>query len=479
MSVSRRTLLGGGAAILGTAGLGVAARYVSQPEWPSAETHWGWHLDADGNGVVDTDDAAIVRAALGSRRGRGLDPLPGWDPRADVLATGAVDPAHVAAVEAYSGRRLPVRPMVVCFHYGWYRSSRRRGGAPTMRYRGGNYASSSRPTEERFNRLKNEFGLGADLLSWIDNEAVRGAYERGYLAASNLSTRRFGLLFESVIELGGEGARLRFGGDSPIPALLATKFGRMGAWMARAVQERGARPLELDGRPVVYLFASHLFGADDDDLPAVSDALLGARATFAEAYGAPPWLIGEESPFPFDRDVRVDRRWRARWLDAVTRYHHYDERQARELAPGGGWRLDAEHRRRIVDNEARAVEAFRGTRNELTDAPLLVVPSAAAGFAKQGMPTLVASGSDYLELLRDLQELTDRHLERDHPDAPGSTRLPWPLVFVGSWNEEFEGHALMPAARNEALVEGSRDGFDWLWAIRRLYGWNHHARDLG
>lgn len=475
--LSRRSILAGSALALigrrarGTTSSGPAAESTLAQRWP-------WPFDADGDGHLGTADRAIVAAALGRRRGAGIASLPGWDHRADVLATGAVTASDLAAWEALAAAvppvALPPRPLVTCFHYGWYRTARR-GGSATMRYRGGHYVSASRRTEEEFNRLKHEFGISADLLSWIEQPSNRTAFERGYLAAASLRERRFGFLYETVINLEARG-RLAFRRSPELARRLAAGFAAMGEWASRAVGERGARPLAPGGRPVVYLFASHLFGDTRDDLPAVGEALAAARDAFARAFGRPPFLIGDESPFPADGGVAFDRAYRARWFDAVTRYHHYDEREIRGLAGGSpAVRLDAEHRARIVANEQRAIDGFRGVRNEFTGAPLLVVPSSAAGFAKQDMPALRATGEEYRALLADIQSLTDRHLAHDHAGRLGTAELPAALVLVGSWNEEFEGHALMPAAANEALVESGQDGFEWLRAIRGLYGWNHHA----
>lgn len=475
---SRRGLLAGSA----TAFLGfTAAPWINGLRTGAArsapESRWPWPYDVDGDGRLGDGDRAAIGAALGRRRGSDLAAAPGWTPAADFLAVGSIESDHLAAwdrVAAAVREPLPPRPVLVCFHYGWYRGRARRGGTPTVRYRGGSYASASRGTEEEFHRLKSEFGIDADLLSWIDRPTIRHAYERGYLAAENLHLRRFGLLYETVINL-GSGVRMPFASPADTGARLVDGFRRMADWAAHAVRERGARPLTVDGRPVVYIFASHLFGSTRDDLPAVGQALAGARSAFADVYGAPPYLIGDESPFPDDPGVAFDRAYRALWFDAVTRYHHYDERQARRLASaqGGALRLDAGHRARLVANEARAVAGFRGVHNEHTGAPVLVVPSSAAGFAKTGMPPLRASESDYRELLAAMLQLTDEHLARDHGDRLGTPALPAPLVMVGSWNEEFEGHALMPAAANHALVDSGRHGFEWLYAIKGLYGTTH------
>lgn len=338
-----------------------------------------------------------------------------------------------------------------------------------VRYVGGDYLSTDRRTEEQFNALKEEFGISADVLSWIDNREVLRAYERGYLSASNRTRRRVGLLYESQINLAASG-RIDMARNEPHAAKLAQDFRRMGQWLVEAAGDNMSGLLRIDGRPLVYLYGSHTFGPSDRDLPAVGAALIRARDEFAEAFGAYPYLVGDESIFPGDTEVAFDRRYRARYFDAVTRYHHYDEPHIRALGSDSAVRMDARYRQGIVALERRNMEGFGAVRNRHTDASVVVVPSAAAGFAKRGLPSLRASREDYGAWLEAMQELTDEHLAdrgRKRLDAAGPES---PLVFVGSWNEEFEGHALMPAAQSRALADRRQGGFDWLYAIKSRYG---------
>jgi hypothetical protein len=434
---------------------------------------WPWSLDANGDGQIDAEDLDLITSLIGTRRGNGLRPAPGWDPRGDVLAQGRVARAAERAARLGLGLPVPVRPLVACWHYGWYRRATRRGDPVTMRYRGGAYSSSSRATEEEFNRLKGEFGIDVDLLSWIDAPHVMGAYERGYLAARNLRSRRFGLLYEPLLNMGVSG-RVEFTDESSYGPKLVSDFAAMGRWLARAAG-RG-RPAQLDGRPLVYVFASHVFGRHDGELASVGRSLTQARNAFAEAYGALPYLIGDEALFPGDAAAGIDRLYRASYCDAITRYHHYDETQVRAAGGGADLNLDADHRARIAHTERRTATAFAAVRCRFTEAPLLVIPSSAAGFAKRGMPSVKASRDEYAAWLREAQTITDEHVEARHRGRVGTPRLQAPLAIVGSWNEEYEGHAVMPASQNSALRDGSHAGFDWLYAIRSLYGSVQPAR---
>ncbi len=401
-----------------------------------------------------------------------MRPGSGWDARLDFAAEGYINEDHVARFERLAPlgqNRLPARPTTACFHYGWYGPGRRQRETPTVRYLGGNYQSTDRRTEEEFNDLKAEFGIDADILSWIDDREVLRAFERGYLSAANRGTRRFGLLYESQINLRARG-RLSMERGSAAATKLIHDFRAMGAWLRDAASTADTEILFVDGRPVVYVFGSHTFGVNDGQLPDVGRALARARSEFAETFGTVPYLIGDESLFPGDPEVRIDRRYRAAYFDAVTRYHHYDEAFIRELGDGETVNLDADYVKRIVELEQRSAAGFDTVRNRYSDRRVRAIPSAAAGFAKRGLPTLQASRHNYETLLDAMQELVnDAHRGERRRRLAVEAGSP-PLVLLGSWNEEFEGHALLPASRSAALADDKHSGFDWLFAIKSRYG---------
>jgi len=453
-----------------------AALALAAPRAASAQSErpvrFPWPFDIDGDGLVSASDRRLVAAAAHLVRDGRARPQSEWDARLDFLGRGRVSADRLAQFDRLApalGTRLPPRPITACWHYGWYSPGRRRRERPTMRYIDGAYLSSDRRTEQAFNAIKEEFGIGADILSWIDNRNVLRAYGSGYLSAANRDRRRFGLLYESQINLNVSG-RVDLARNKSYVGKLLKDFRRMGQWLAESVGSDGPGLLRIDGRPLVYLFGSHTFGPRDRDLPAVGAALIRAREEFAEAFGAYPYLVGDESIFPGDREVALDRRYRARFFDAVTRYHHYDERHVRAIGEDKTVRLDAAYGDRIVRLERRNMAGFADVSSRYTDDPVLVIPSSAAGFAKGGLPSLRASREDYVGFLEAMQGLTDEHLALRHRERLHTGRLAAPLVFVGSWNEEFEGHALMPAAENRALADRRHDGFDWLYAIKSRYG---------
>jgi hypothetical protein len=456
-------------ALLAAFALAVPRGALARPERSS---RFPWPFDIDGDGFISANDRALLASAAPVVRGNRIRPDSDWDARLDFLGRGNVVGdrlAHFDRLAPATGTRVPPRPITACWHYGWYGRGRRRGETATVSYLGGDYLSTDRRTEEQFNALKEEFGISADILSWIDDREVLRAYGRGYLSAANRDRRRFGLLYECQINLAAKG-RIDFAPDGPHAAKLAQDFRRMGQWLAEAAGPDGSGLLRIDGRPVVYLFGSHTFGPANRDLPAVGDALTRARDGFAEAFGAYPYLVGDESIFPGDTEVGFDRRYRAQHFDAVTRYHHYDQPHVQALGNDNAVRMDAAYRDSIVALERRNMAGFAKINNRYTDEPTLVVPSSAAGFAKRGLPSLRASRKDYEDWLEAMQTLTDEHLQQRHKGRQSEGVQTAPLVLVGSWNEEFEGHALMPAAKSRALAEQRQAGFDWLYALKSRYG---------
>jgi len=352
-----------------------------------------WTFDINGDGTVSAADRALIADAGFAMRGDRTSPRSNWDPRLDFLSRGRLLEDNLAEFDRLApalATQLPPRPITACWHYGWYGPGRRQRETPTMRYIGGNYLSTDRRTEETFNNLKNEFGISADMLSWIDNRDTLRAFERGYLSASNRGQRRFGLLYESQINLEARG-RISMSPARRAPTKLAHDFRRMGQWLRDVAGPDRDDVLRIDGRPVIYLYGSHTFGVNNAELPDVGTALVRARDDFAAAFGALPYLVGDESIFPGDAEVALDRRFRAQYFDAITRYHHYDERQVRELGGDRAIRLDADHIARIVALEQRNNTGFAGTRNRWSDQPIVTIPSMAAGFAKRGLPSFLVA----------------------------------------------------------------------------------------
>jgi hypothetical protein len=434
-----------------------------------------WALDIDGNGVVDGNDRAIIARSLGSVRGFGVRPMPGYDYRADLRGIGQVTAEDLEAFDAHAIiGPAAVRPEVICWHYGWYQGARRTDELTTATFLGGDYDSHNARFEADFNDLKNEFGITAELLSWISPPShvddTLNNYNRGYFAAANARTRRFGFLYETTINLGLQGPVQLWPGSTERQRLVEHFRGMARRFVDPGIGTTSAGILRIDGRPVIYLFASHLLGGGSL-LPTMDAALAlqEARQAFIDEAGVPPYLIGDESPALDDR-LDDGRRLRASFFDAVTRYHHYDEQTVAAFAADGPVHLGGDYMLRMIEAEQRALAVFAGLRNRYTGTPVLVIPSSAAGFAKRGLPPVLASRHDYVAFLRAMRQIAEQHVAQANAETPGGARYPAPPVIVGSWNEEFEGHAVFPAARNEAMVPGGFGGFEWLSAIKEVYG---------
>ena len=67
-------------------------------------------------------------------------------------------------------------------------------------------------------------------------------------------------------------------------------------------------------------------------------------------------------------------------------------------------------------------------------------------------------------------------VRQEWPGVVGTTILPAPIYTVGSWNEEYEGHAVLPAQFNLALRDSEQGGFDIGMALKQVFGWNHYAK---
>ena len=439
--------------------------------------------DINGNGLLGSDDTQLMRGALFTSRGFALEPNRGFDFRADVFGRAGIDQDAVDAVSRTIGLlddgvlvNAP-RPITVAWHYGWYDRLRRPLLLQTARYLGGNYLSRNPQVEEGFNRLKNEFGITVDALSWIPTRAsssVLSNYRSGYFAAANAATRYVALLYESILALPQTGGRADFR-SSRVQSQVLSDFGAMAKTLVEARDQYPTRVFLLDGRPVVFIFASHSWGlnpADTTEFGQMAAVVDEARETFRAVYGEYPYLVGEEllqmastsTPSP-------DRVSRAINFDAIYAYHGANLKSSAppfEMTELYG----ALQRFRLT----RATQAVHGLKSRFTGNRLLIIPSLAGGFAKHGLPILSANRQAYADFVKLLTRFySETYLPNEWPGAVGTPALPAPLYSVGSWNEEFEGHAVFPAQFNLALTASTQGGFDFVMALKQVFGWNHYA----
>ena len=477
-SLGRRSLLR-----VGTLGLAGAMRTGLRAQTSAGVTLPAYVADVDGDGQLGAADTQLMRGALFTSRGFAIEPNTGYDYRADVFGRAGIDQDAVDAVSrtiGLLGDGVPVRdprPITVAWHYGWYDRVRRPLLQQTVRYLGGDYLSNDPLVEEEFNRLKNEFGITVDAISWIPprvTPTILPNYRAGYFAASNAATRHVALLYESTLSLPVTGGRVDFR-QQEVAKLLLADFDAMARTLVTARDQHPIRVFQLGGRPVIFLFGSHSWGLNADDkveFSRIADVVGEARDVFKVVYGAFPYLVGDEllslastaSPPP-------DRVSRAVNFDAIYAYHAANlKSSATPFAIDEAY--SALQRLRLV----RATAAVRRLRNRFTTNRLLIVPSLAGGFAKHGLPILSTTRQAYADFLKLLTRFhVQTYLRQEWPGAVGTPALPAPIYTVGSWNEEFEGHAVFPARFNLALTDSRQGGFDFAMALKQVFGWNHYA----
>ena len=465
--------------------LGLAAAIGAEPRAQSSPgvTLPPYIADVDGDGQLGAEDTELMRRALFTSRGFVLKPSTGFDYRADVLGRGRVDQdavdavSHTIALFGDVGQASDLRPITVAWHYGWYDQIRRPLLQQTVRYLGGDYLSNDPRVEEGFNALKNEFGITVDAISWIPprvTSTILSNYRAGYFSASNAATRHVALLYENTLALPSIGGRIDFR-SSRVRDLLVLDFEAMARTMVQVRDQYPTRVFLLAGRPVMFIFGSHSWGlnpTDDAEFEQMAVVVGEAREAFNAVYGQFPYLVGDElvQMAATARPSR-DRASRAANFDALFAYH------AANLKPratpfsinnayAGLQRLRLE----------RATVGVSELRNRFTDSRLLLIPSLAGGFAKHGLPILSTTRQAYVDYLRLLADYyAGTYLPQEWPDAVGTAAVPAPIYTVGSWNEEYEGHAVFPAQFNLALLAGDRLGFEVVMALKEVFGWNQYA----
>ena len=467
---------------VGTLGLAGAVGVGLRAQTPAGVILPPYLADVDGSGLLGAADTELMRRSVLTSRGFALVPNTGYDYRADVFGRAQVDQDAVDAVshtigQLGSGVPGAPRPITVAWHYGWYDTLQRPLLLQTTRYLGGDYLSNDPQVEAGFNRLKNELGITVDAISWMPprvNPTILSNYQAGYFSASNSATRYVALLYESVLALPEIGGRVDF--RSPqVSTLLASDLGAMARTLVEARDRYPTRVFLLAGRPVVFLFGSHSWGlnpGDDAEFERMAMAVGVAREAFNAVYGEYPYLVGDELlPIASTTILSGDRSSRASLFDAIFSYH-----AANLKTSASPFAIDDAYGRLQLQRLVRAATAVRGLRNRFTGARLLIIPSLAGGFAKHGLPILSATRQAYANYLNLLTRYyAETYLPQEWYGAVGTAAVPAPIYTVGSWNEEFEGHAVFPTLFNLALNSGEQGGFDFGLAIKEVFGWNHYA----
>jgi hypothetical protein len=250
----------------------------------------------------------------------------------------------------------------------------------------------------------------------------------------------------------------------------------MAHFLAEARDNSSARIFTLAGRPVVFLFGSHTWGVLPPhfaDTKAIEQAIDDARQDFYDVYGQYPYLVGEEISLSTIDEFSEDRLRRTTSFDSIYVYHHASNLKAgtETTLQMSKWYTQAH-----LNILWRTYVATQNLRNRYTGDQILVIPNLSAGFAKPGHPTLKVSSIKYAEFMRALAGFHEKYyLQVFWRDREGTPELPAPIYIIGSWNEEYEGHAVLPASFNLAFDQVLYQGFDFVMPIKELFGWNHYA----
>jgi hypothetical protein len=345
-------------------------------------------------------------------------------------------------------------------------------------FKGGAYSSRDPKAEAAFNRLKDEFGITVDALSWADPEFdgnLNANLYEGYLRAPNLETRHVALLYESLISLQPRtGPRADFT-KRLIRQRLIGHFAAMAELFAHVRDETPARMLWIDGRPVIFLYASHTWGLNVDgtgeQYDLIDATMEEAIAAFEGVFGRPPFLIGEEMTLGLADVFDAGRRRRSANFDGIFVYHHAT---GDDFVAAGGDFLGSEYLANVRQVAEQSYIGALGHLNRFTKKRMLVVPSLAAGFSRAGARTLYADRDGYAEFLQQMLRFHEQEYMRTMY-GERAARTP-AVVSVGSWNEEWEGHALFPSEFNLTYSPRVAEGFDYVLAVKQAFGWNHYAQ---
>ena len=242
-----------------------------------------------------------------------------------------------------------------------------------------------------------------------------------------------------------------------------------------------AKVFTLNDRPVVFIFGTHSWGhfpITRSEFIAMESVIDQCREAFYAVYGQFPYLVGEEMVLSSKGIIAPDRIRRTRSFDAIYVYHH-----ASNLKPTRLSGVDATLfvSQRYMENQLAVLRktytAVSNLRNRHTGQRILVIPNLAPGFAKPGLPTLKIDRPGYADFMKLIQQFHEReYISTQWQTLIGSGTLPAPVYIVGSWNEEFEGHAVFPSSLNESLSTTVQNGFDLPMAIKEAFGWNHYAK---
>ncbi len=332
-------------------------------------------------------------------------------------------PLILGAALAAAGAARAAPLTVAAYYYPWFAPDGARWAQGYVRSQLtvpqqpllGQYVSGDPAVVAQHYAWAHQYGVGAFFCSWDGPGSYSDGTIRNLLLPSPArGSTQIALVYESRARFAlGPDARIHL--DPAGVARLEDDF----AYIARTYFGRPGY-LEVDGRPVVIVYASRIFRGP------FAEAIHAIRQNLIAAYGVDPYLIGDE----VDRDNPPDPA-RIKLFDAITGYTPYATTQP------GGWPdrtgFLAELSQRML--RFRAVAAAEG---------VAFVPGALPGYDDRGerlvenhhvLPRPLRASADPASLLEATlglaAPLVDPHLG---------------LLAVTSWNEWGEDTQIEPTA---------------------------------
>lgn len=334
------------------------------------------------------------------------------------------------------------RPYTVgAYYYSWY------GGADNPHWPSGvahkpwlgYYQSASPDTARKQIDVAARYGVDVFSVSWtgIGSPSER-KFKAGLLQASNLSSIRFSILYESSIRLAQGSAPIDFN----IPKTRDLFVSDM-VYLARTYFGNPSY-FKIDGRPVVSFYITRTFRGEFP--PVLTEARRQIKALGYDVY-----LIGDSLAYGRN-DLYIMSQF-----DAVTNYSLF----ALDLPARG------------IENTAQLADATRpmfwnfqylirdlkvGTSGKSVDFQPGVIPQFDARTRRGNDAAVLAQSKD------DVKHMLQ--MAKEFLDAKTSGNK---IVWITSWNEWHEGTSIEPTIDNGPKYPGGNFGWDFVEAVSEVF----------
>jgi hypothetical protein len=329
-------------------------------------------------------------------------------------------------------------PLLGAYYYSWFPENLAQGtlGSHLVPPRGpdASYRSDDPAVAERAIAQASSAGLDFFALDWWPSRPEQNRrIDTGLLRASNLSSMRFAIFYET----GDLGVHEPY---QSITRLTPAARSQLVADMVTVARTYFANPqyLRIAGRPVVFWYVTRTLTGD------VAGAV-GAVRTALRSLGWDIFIIGDEISWRVTSEAGVGttdpQPDRATLFDALTWYNLYDTSNPVSWGYGSATTF--------VDDVAKLAERYR----DAVHGAVPVVPAVIPGYNDRGarlgeghgaIPRQWAPGDAGATFLRHMLD----QVALPHVDARA------PVVMVTSWNEWNEDTAIAPVT---STVSTTRD----------------------